>query len=403
MRASLPRHVPVLVIGAGQAGLAAAWWLQERGLTPGRDLLVLDADADAGGAWQHRWPALRIGAAHRIAELPGMREAGLGFADAPRDRSASEVVVAQYRAYERFWRLDVRHGVRVDAVRRAPAPAADDVAGPARRSAAEQRAVTTRPHGEAPTVEGDATASGRFRVTGRDATGPVTLTADVIVNATGTWRSPFVPWYPGRDRFAGVQLHTHCWRDARRFTGMRVGVVGGGTSAVEHLAELDGVAASTVWFTRRPVHLVETDGLTTEAGIASVATMDRAARAGRPLPSVVSTTGLPHTGYMRGLIDRGALVSQPMFRRLGADGAVLSGGTTLPLDAIVWDTGFRPHLGHLAPLRLREPAGGVRVVDGVAVREPHLILAGHGPQASTITAAHAGRVNALAALRALSR
>jgi hypothetical protein len=37
------------------------------------------------------------------------------------------------------------------------------------------------------------------------------------------------------------------------------------------------------------------------------------------------------------------------------------------------------------------------------VREPHLILAGYGPQASTITAAHAGRVNALAALRALSR
>lgn len=62
--------VDVIVIGAGQAGLAVAGELARRGLIPGQELLVLDAEEGPGGAWRHRWDSLTIGRAHRIADLP---------------------------------------------------------------------------------------------------------------------------------------------------------------------------------------------------------------------------------------------------------------------------------------------------------------------------------------------
>ncbi|WP_225733179.1 FAD-dependent oxidoreductase [Pseudoclavibacter sp. CFCC 13796] len=365
----LPSRAPVVIIGAGQAGLSTAYWLLRRGLRPNVDMVIVDRDADAGGAWQHRWPAMRLGDAHRVHDLPGMHDLGLSFETAERHRPAYEIVVEYYRAYEAHFGLQVHHGHGVDHVVR-PSPA-----------------------------EGFGTD--RFEVVGTSATGGFSIRAQVVVSATGTWGAPFLPWYPGQNVFAGRQLHTHGYRSAEEFRGQRVGVVGGGTSAVEHLAELDGVAAQTHWFTRRPVRIVPTRGLTDQAGRASVAAADAAARAGRALPSIVSTTDVPITPYMSDLHERGGLRRQPMFRRLDEQGAVLADGTHVVLDAIIWDTGFRAELRHLAGLGLREEAGGIRVIDGVAQRDPALILAGYGPQASTITAERAGRLNARSTLDAL--
>ncbi len=53
-------------------------------------------------------------------------------------------------------------------------------------------------------------------------------------------------------------------------------------------------------------------------------------------------------------------------------------GSTAAFDVIVWCTGFRPALTHLAPLRLRGP-GGVIPTDGTrALAEPRLHLLGYG-------------------------
>lgn len=66
---------------------------------------------------------------------------------------------------------------------------------------------------------------------------------------------------------------------------------------------------------------------------------------------------------------------------------------------ILWATGFRAAVDHLAPLRLREPGGGIRVEDTRAVRDGRVHLVGYGPSASTIGANRAGR----AAARSVSR
>ncbi len=60
-------------------------------------------------------------------------------------------------------------------------------------------------------------------------------------------------------------------------------------------------------------------------------------------------------------------------------------------DVILWCTGWRPSLDHLAPLHLREPGGGITMDGTRVVAEPRLHLVGYGPSASTVGANRAGR------------
>jgi pyruvate/2-oxoglutarate dehydrogenase complex dihydrolipoamide dehydrogenase (E3) component len=78
-------------------------------------------------------------------------------------------------------------------------------------------------------------------------------------------------------------------------------------------------------------------------------------------------------------------------------------GSFLPVDVILWATGFRPALDHLAPLRLRAPGGGI-VMDGTrVVAEPRLHLVGYGPSSSTIGANRAGRAAVAGIVQRLAR
>jgi hypothetical protein len=77
-------------------------------------------------------------------------------------------------------------------------------------------------------------------------------------------------------------------------------------------------------------------------------------------------------------------------------------GTFVAADVILWATGFRAAIDHLAPLRLRTPEGGIRVAGGRSIDEPRLFLIGYGPSQSTVGANRAGRdaVRAIAGQRA---
>ena len=66
-------------------------------------------------------------------------------------------------------------------------------------------------------------------------------------------------------------------------------------------------------------------------------------------------------------------------------------GSFIAADVILWATGFRPALDHLAPLGLRTRAGGFRVAGTRSIDEPRLFLIGYGPSQSTMGANRAGR------------
>lgn len=79
------------------------------------------------------------------------------------------------------------------------------------------------------------------------------------------------------------------------------------------------------------------------------------------------------------------------------EGARWPDGTMLRADVILWCTGFRSSLDHLAPLMLREPDGGIVMTGRLATqvaKDPRVHLVGYGPSASTIGANRAGRAAA---------
>jgi cation diffusion facilitator CzcD-associated flavoprotein CzcO len=343
--------VDVAVIGAGQAGLSAGYFLRRAGLTAGDGFVMFDHSPAAGGAWQFRWPSLTYGKAHRVHELPGMP-----VGDADPDRPASEVVSAYFARYEAAFDLRVRRPVEVSAVR-----------------------------------EG---ADGRLRVESDAGV----WSARALVNATGTWDRPFLPYYPGQETFRGRQLHTADYRGAQEFRGLRVVVVGGGTSAVQLLMELAEVA-DTTWVTRRPP-VFRSGPFTEEWGRAAVGLVEERVRRGLPPQSVVSVTGLAATDAIVAARESGVLRREEMFQRITPQGVVWPDGRTVDADVILWATGFRAALDHLAPLRLREPGGGVRMDGTRVVKDPRIHLIGYGPSASTLGANRAGR-SAVREIRAL--
>lgn len=292
---------------------------------------------------------------HGIFDLPGVRRPPHGDGGLP----ASVVVPGYYGGYERETGLTVLRPVKVGSVTR-------DAAG---------LLVVA--------------ASGRE------------WTARAVVNATGTWTRPYWPYYPGTASFAGRQLHYASYRGPAEFAGRRVVVVGGGNSAAHVLSEIAGVAAATLWVTRRPP-VFRDDDFGEEARREAVAMVEERVRAGLAPRSVVSVTGLGYTPIVREALDRGALERLPMFSRITPCGVAWDEPDGFAAaDTIVWATGFRSALDHLAPLRLRAPGGGIPVDGTQVVAEPRLQLVGYGPSASTIGANRAGRAAAQAVRRLL--
>lgn len=331
------------MVGAGQAGLSSAYHLRRAGYEPDRDFVVLDHSPRPGGAWQFRWPSLTYGKVHGMHALPGRELTG-----ADDSLPSAEVIGGYFAEYEDTFDLRVHRPVEVSAVRE----------GPRGRLWAETSEGVWAPR--------------------------------ALINATGTWDRPFWPRYPGQEHFRGRQLHTADYPGPQEFAGQRVVVVGGGTSGVQHLMEIAEVAAATTWVTRRPPLFRE--GPFDEArGREAVARVEERVRRGLPPQSVVSVTGLPMTAAMERARAAGVLDRLPMFDRITPNGVTWADGHRVDADVIVWATGFRPAIDHLAPLRLREPGGGIRVEGTRAVRDPRVHLVGYGPSASTIGANRAGR------------
>lgn len=216
-----------------------------------------------------------------------------------------------------------------------------------------------------------------------------TWSTRALINATGTWTKPFWPIYPGQETFTGRQLHVADYVAAQEFAGQHVAVVGGGISAVQLLEEISKVT-STSWFTRREPVWRE-DPFDLEAGRAAVAMVEERVARGLPPLSVVSVTGLLMTPSLKEAAARGALDRAPMFTQILPDGVRLADGGFLAVDVILWATGFRAALDHLAPLRLRGHGGGIAMASTAVADEPRVHLVGYGPSSSTIGANRAGR------------
>lgn len=327
-----PRQTSVLVIGAGQAGLAAAYYLRRAGLEAGDGYVLLDGAPRPGAAWQHAWPSLRLFSPSEFSSLPGWQMPTWqdGFPPAGH-------VVDYLRRYEERYELPVHRPVTVTAVH-----------------------------------EG-ATGEPRFCL---DTTAG-TWKAESVISATGTWGRPFWPSYPGQREFTGRQLHTVDYRGPDELAGQHVVVVGGGNSAAQLLAEVSTVTTVTWVAPRAPRFLPDDVDGRVLFGVAT----ERAARLARGERDDGGVGGLGDVVMVPSMLDarrRGVLHAEPPFASVTRTGVRWADGRTQHADVLLWCTGFRPGLTHLAPLRLRREHGRP-VTDGTRVPDrPGLYLLGYG-------------------------
>ena len=285
------RDVDVLVIGAGQAGLAAAYWLTR---VPGLRVLVVDR-APLGQSWLDRWDSLTLFTPRRFSRLPG-----LAFPAGP-GRCPSRTEMADYLAtYAAHFSLPVETGVQV------------------RRLTREQDRFTAQ------------TSAGLIR-------------AGHVVLATGPFHLPVVP-AAGDDLAPEVhQLHSY---DYRRPTDVPAGgvlVVGGGNSAAQLAVELARTHRVVVaspgppWFLPEDLLGISMYWWTYLTGILN-------ASSGAWISRYIRNRGDAVVGVqLRTLVRRGRVRLEP-HRVVAAQGTqvVLEDGTHLPVTSVLWCTGFRP-------------------------------------------------------------
>ena len=291
MSEPLPIEVDVLVVGAGQAGLGAAYWLTRQ---PGLRVLVLDR-ASVGQSWLDRWDSLMLFTPRRFSSLPGLR-----FPGGP-TRCPARTEMADYlRTYVEHHGLPVRTGVDVQRL---------------------------TPAGDGFIVE---TSAG-------------SMVASQVVVATGPFHCRHVPAAAADLAPEVFQLHSYDYRSPVDVPPGDVLVVGGGNSAAQLAVELSDTHRVTVAAPREPwylpVSLLGVD-LYWWSYLTGVLNADRDSRASR----YVRRHGDAIVGRRLRELARSGRVRVLPHRVVGAEGDAvhLADGSEVTTPAALWCTGFRP-------------------------------------------------------------
>lgn len=288
------RTQDTIVIGAGQAGLAAGYYLQRAGLR----FTLLDAGEKIGDAWKGRWDSLRLFTPARYNALPGMPFPGERYSLPTKDE------VAQYlKAYAQRFELPVRLRARVSSL-----------------------------HAEC----------GHYVVNMDDGE---SLSAASVIVATGANQQPYVPAFAAALEPRLFQIHSSGYRRPSRLPEGGVLVVGAGNSGAQIALELAQAGrevllsgADTGALPRRFLGRDIYDWLWPTIMRPRVDSM-----LGRRLMQGRRFAGDPLVGMSARSLERPGLerVGKTVGERNGFPS--LDGGRVLAdIAAIVWCTGFRP-------------------------------------------------------------
>jgi cyclohexanone monooxygenase len=214
-RRASPATIDAVVVGAGASGLYALHRLRALGL----DVRVIEAADDVGGTWYwNRYPGARCDIESMTYSYSFSEELQQEWSWSERYAAQPEILRYLMHVADRFdLRRDIQFRTRVTAA------AFDE---------AESRWLLTTDHGDV-------------------------LAARFLIMATGCLSVPRYPDIPGRERFAGASYHTGLWPHERvDFSGLRVGIIGAGSSAVQALPQIAAEAAHVTVFQRTPPYSV---------------------------------------------------------------------------------------------------------------------------------------------------
>ncbi|PVY39620.1 ArsO family NAD(P)H-dependent flavin-containing monooxygenase [Pontibacter virosus] len=314
-----------VVIGGGQSALACGYYLRRTKL----HYVLLDDQEAPGASWRKYWDSLTLFSPAAFSSLPGwlMPESQGAF-------PTREEVIDYLTRYEQRYEFPIERPVQVQEV---------------------------------------CFSEGLFEVK----TARKTYLTRTVVSATGTFRKPLIPAYPGADTFRNLQLHSSDYKNPEPFKNKRVLIVGGGNSGAQILAEVSKVA-HTSWVTLNEVIFLpdDVDGrVLFDQASARYYAMQHGKEVNTSQFHVGNIVMVPPVKEAR---SRGVLHTVRPFLRFYEDGVVWSDGQREPVDAVIWCTGFGYALDHLDCLDLKTQKGRIEVDGTKAKEQAGLWLVGYG-------------------------
>jgi cation diffusion facilitator CzcD-associated flavoprotein CzcO len=340
-----------VVVGAGPAGLACAASMGALGLK----IIVLEKASAVGSVWRRHYDRLRLHTDRGHSALPGM--------SMPRSygRYPSRAQVVEYlENYARCFDLQPLFDCNVRSVK---------------RDAAQWR------------VEADQTS----------------VSAPAVVMATGWADFPYCPAWPGMEKFRGEIIHSSEYRNADRYRGKSVLVVGLGNSGGEIALELAEAKIDVALAVRGPVQILPRDllgipilswsiaqqhlparfvdfinapAIRLAVGSIEKLGLRRAAKGPRRMIEEDGRVPLLDVGTVAKIRD-GSIKVRGAIDRFTTDGVVFSGSSAEAYDRVVLATGFRPNLRELLPdARGVLDDQGRPVATGCVTAEPGLYFCG---------------------------
>ena len=314
---------PVVIIGGGQSGLAAARAVRDAGLRP----LVLEASDRPVGSWPSYYDSLTLFSPAAYSAMPGM-----AFPSDPDHYPHRDEVVSYLQRYADSLDVEIR---------------------------TRTKAIAVHADGGGYLVHTD--------------TGEV-IRAGGVVAASGSFTNPYVPVLPGQTGFAGEALHVANYANPKEHAGKRIIVVGAGNSAVQVGYELAQVATVTL-ATRHPVTFLPQRRLGKDLHY-WLKTSGFDQLPGEWLVHLVRQTLVLDPGLYGPALQAGVIGQRPMFTALDRNQVIWADGTAETVDVVIYATGYRPSLPYLQDLGALDATGTPLHSGGISATHPGLAYVG---------------------------
>jgi putative flavoprotein involved in K+ transport len=316
------KQYDVVIIGGGQSGLAVGYYLRRTGLS----FIILDNQNEGGGAWLHTWKSLRLFSPAQWSSLPGMIMTG-GSDYYP----TREVTIEYLKYYEFKYKLPVKRPVKVFEVNQVD---------------------------EGFRIE---TSEGLFH-------------SKAVVSATGSYSNPYIPNIQGSDIFKGRIIHSSQYQSPEEFVDKRVAIVGEGNSGAQILAEVSKVTG-TLWITTKDPRFLP-DHIDGRYLFDAATQMYEAQKVGKQFkpPSLGDIVMVDSVKEAR---SRKVLKNLRPFQHFVDDGLIWADGHEEKIDVVIFCTGFKASLDHLAALPINSD-GRIDTTETKAKDINGLWLVGYG-------------------------
>jgi len=284
-----------IVIGGGQAGLAAGYFLTSQG----EDFVILDQNERVGDSWRNRWKSLRLFTPSQFDSLPGF-----AYVNSTNYLPTKDEISEYLEEYANHFNLPIRHLIKVESLCY-------------NKDGYEIITKSTRFH------------------------------AKNVIVATGPFQKPFIPGFSTKLHNKIIQLHSIAYQDPNQFPVSKVLVVGAGNSGAELALEL-AKSGKKVWLAGRDVGKVPANSPLGKVFngkliwwiMTHLLTIDTPF--GKKMQAKTNHHGTPLGRVTRNEVIASGINLTPKVADIQDGFPKLEDGQILDVEGVLWATGFIP-------------------------------------------------------------